>query len=75
MNQAKMKTRPMSEVLAEGKENLATILVSSRINCTTCQFSEITKYDMGTCKKTNKFLSCPGLLICMEWRQKQEGKG
>jgi len=68
-------TRPMTEVLAEGTDDLDRILISSGINCTTCQFAELNNNnDMGMCQKHNEFLTCPGLGICGKWRLKQGGR-
>lgn len=61
--------RPMAEVLAEGKEDLITILVSSGINCVTCQFFE---GDMA-CEK-GVVIGCAEINLCFKWRQKANKK-
>ena len=77
------KEMTLSEKLWEGDVDLYNVLISSGINCATCFRNEngvdkIGKlaYTMGmTCPSRGEYVSCPGLTVCFEWRQKKCANG
>ena len=63
-----MSTKPLTEALFSGENDLMTTLVSSNVNCTTCIYYPGEQYINLDPRKCNKFISVPEISLCFKWR-------